>query len=140
MGKVWATPAASLSPTTPARRIAGVVFAFFAVLALVSLAGRDQATFNGKEELVSQFDPSSTLDLDSVELSSNTHNTIANDVDDADDADARGAKGAGPRDVLFIKVPKSGGTTLAVMLQRYARHFNLRVADPGKVCCCCYLG
>lgn len=35
-----------------------------------------------------------------------------------------------PPNVLFIKVPKTGGTTLSVMLQRYGREFNKQVAHP----------
>ena len=42
------------------------------------------------------------------------------------------AQAAARRDILFVKVPKSGGTTLAITLSRYARRFNAKVADPGK--------
>jgi len=47
-------------------------------------------------------------------------------------ADVPQAAAASRRDILFIKVPKSGGTTLAITLSRYARRFNAKVADPGK--------
>ena len=35
-----------------------------------------------------------------------------------------------PHNVFFVKVPKTGGTTLAVMLQRYARLTKQKVAVP----------
>jgi hypothetical protein len=35
-----------------------------------------------------------------------------------------------PYNVYFLKIPKVGGTTLAVLLQRYAKQFQLQVASP----------
>jgi hypothetical protein len=36
-----------------------------------------------------------------------------------------------PYNVYFLKIPKVGGTTLAVLFQNYARQFNLQLASPG---------
>lgn len=45
-----------------------------------------------------------------------------------------------PTNILFTKIPKVGGTTVAVILQRYAQQFNLTIAKPdpkqGQISTC----
>jgi len=36
-----------------------------------------------------------------------------------------------PYNFYFLKVPKVGGTTMAVLLQNYAKDYGLQIASPG---------